>query len=445
MPGRMSPPAKDGSTATLRGGWPNEDPEAAAVPPASGSRHHIGAGDVEARGMYGRATRPIKDDDDTMPNQAATVVHEYVSRKFKILQLFGTICIVYIHGFNGKYAPDYGNYAANPQPPTFAVGFEAFLTAGVLRFAVPMFFIMSGYLYFARKPEDFPDFQWKRRTKSRWSSLVVPYFLWNCVAIAISWAFNPPCHYAPKSWTVFLTMFVTPPMVPLWYLRDLFLMGVISPVYLTLHRIHPTAILVFSALCAWPWAHGRSLWEFTGNALLADYSALVWFPLGGYLALQNVDLTQKVHGLVLAVLLAAWIGINVYRARMPFELGAPLQGEDEKLFDHLRKLTIPFGVLSVWFSYDFLEPALSNKQVLAWTTWLSGFSMFLYCSHLPMVAGGSILYGEMFVKLGLGQPWFLMAFLVYPLGCAAIIIGMAHTMSKNCPYLFSLLTGGRGS
>ena len=52
--------------------------------------------------------------------------------------------------------------------------------------AVPLFFVLSGYLYFANIPQDSSPKDWYwRKTKSRLVSLGIPYFFWTLLPVII--------------------------------------------------------------------------------------------------------------------------------------------------------------------------------------------------------------------------------------------------------------------
>ncbi len=52
--------------------------------------------------------------------------------------------------------------------------------------AVPLFFFMSGYLYFVGSADKGFTFQaWKKKSWNRVKSLVVPYIAWNLLILAL--------------------------------------------------------------------------------------------------------------------------------------------------------------------------------------------------------------------------------------------------------------------
>lgn len=377
-------------------------------------------------------------------NKAVTVISEYVSKKIKVLLFFGTMCVLYIHAFNGDQSMR--DYGLHPTPRTILITAETFFSAGVLRFAVPMFFMISGYLFFARKADDFPDFNFGRRVQSRVPSLVYPFISWNLIAIAVSLALEathcPSCLTQVTSPSVLLQMWTTPVSEQLWYLRDLFLLAVLAPVQMAIYCRSPTALLACIGFLCIPWLFSYSTYNFIGVSVL-ELDGLIFFTLGGYLALQSVDMERKIGFDKFLGFFLPWVGLNACKAAVAFVV-IDKTPQQVALLHLMRRLSIPFGVAAVWFGYDQVEPMLQSKQVSAWCSWLSSYSMWLYCAHLPLVCGGSHLLGHLMISRGVAQGWFLIVYLAYPIFCMALLLALGVPLSRHCSGAFALLTGGRG-
>lgn len=114
-------------------------------------------------------------------------------------------------------------------------GFISYLFTGVLgRTAVPLFFLISGYLFFCRAN----SFGWnvyKKKISSRVRTLLVPFMLWNALYIlaffVISMFSNDEALYIYRNWDVkaiFVKLWIDPPCFPFWFIRDLMVMSVLS-------------------------------------------------------------------------------------------------------------------------------------------------------------------------------------------------------------------------
>lgn len=440
MPGKRAPPAAESAF-----GWPVQ-----AVGEAS---NLLAAAGVKQQGFGAVTQANVEVDADESgdrgsmhkqnlgENSAVTVIPEFVSKKIKVLLLFGTMCVLYIHfGIDRRVR--------------ILIVVDQLVSHGLLQFSVPLFFMISGYLFFARRADDFPSFKFGRRIRSRVPSLVYPFVLWNLISIGLSLAISAAqpgctaCLSPVTSSSVLLQMWTTPVTVQLWYLRDLFACGLLSPVLLAIYSWSPSALLACVSPAYVLWLSSPSMYYFTGVNLL-EFEAQIFFPLGGYLALRGVDMGRKVGLGTFLGFLVPWVGLVVCKATVAFvydiEVDTSSKGQQVAWINLLIKLSIPFGVVSVWFGYDRLEPFLRDKQVWAWCSWLSSFAMWLYCAHLPLACGGSLFLINLMLAHGVeSQGWYLALYVVYPLLCSALVLAAGAAMSRYSSSAFALLTGGRG-
>lgn len=152
------------------------------------------------------------------------------SRKTKNLGFLCSLLVVAIH-------------AAWPDgPPLSAAWFiRQGLVEGIGRMAVPFFFVVSGFFlarHFSEKG------WWRRETAKRLRSLLVPYVVWSLAALLAAWLlaaivdfgthrpFGTTCPVPglrdlPAVFGLDLTEY--PLDVPLWYVRCLFVLVLLSP------------------------------------------------------------------------------------------------------------------------------------------------------------------------------------------------------------------------
>ncbi len=116
---------------------------------------------------------------------------------------------------------------------------------GLCRLAVPCFFFISGYLFF-NKLQDWSWGEWTRKIKSRGRTLLVPYLLWNLIAFFAYWGFarlqgdgiSLQEHFLNNGglrlfWgtngDIPLGVRSAPCDPPLWFIRDLMLFTLLTP------------------------------------------------------------------------------------------------------------------------------------------------------------------------------------------------------------------------
>ena len=163
----------------------------------------------------------------------------------------------------------------------------------LVKVAVPVFFIISGYLFFANvKVWNLTVYREKmfRRVKT----LFIPYLIWNLLmAIKLktfSWAMF--CAYWKPAgiqidWLGNEQLMTAPANMPLWFLRDLMIVSLLTPIiYIAVIRLGFVlmgllTILYLSGICAF----------IPGLFAYAVY----FFTLGAFLSIRKQDLIMSVR------------------------------------------------------------------------------------------------------------------------------------------------------
>lgn len=373
-------------------------------------------------------------------------IPEYVSRKLQVLILFGTIGVLYIHAYTG----DRGgfDFSVDPQPRNWSVAVQAFFSGGILRPAVPLFFTISGLLFFTRRPDDLPAFQFSRRITQRVWSIGIPYVLWNAFAIVFvlvsRWlrgSENCDCCMGIVNQYVLLNAWIIPIMTQLWYLRDLLVLAFLSPVLHGLLRLHAALVAIFFLAGGFVWAHQWSVVEALFGYDIVHMDGVMFFSLGAYLALTGVDLEHRLGKGQFLCLAAAFLSFNAYRATVSM---SPTKTKDfADQLNVVHHMFIPLGVATAWFGYDLVEPLVTGKQVWPWISWLGGYSMWLYCAHLPFLCYGTNMAMEAINVLGLGPGYSMALYVASPLLTMAACLAIGVPLARHGGQAFSLLTGGR--
>lgn len=93
-------------------------------------------------------------------------MNEYLSRKLKLLSAFSIVMVIYIHMY----------YTEGAHMPTLNL-IESSIGGGFNRTAVPLFYIISGYLFFLKVPDGFRSIEGKMKKRVR--TLLIPYVIAN--------------------------------------------------------------------------------------------------------------------------------------------------------------------------------------------------------------------------------------------------------------------------
>ena len=155
---------------------------------------------------------------------------------------------------------------------------------------VPLFFVLSGFLYFRNVPKE-PDvkFFWGK-TRSRVFSLLIPYLIANTVAFVCYWL---AYRYAPDmmsgffgdDWKNPLFVFWTGPVnLSLWFIRDLIIACIMAPaIYLLVRYTRIWGVLALAAV-----------WFFVASSPWYN----LWFTLGAWAAVCQGGRADRLLGAV---------------------------------------------------------------------------------------------------------------------------------------------------
>ena len=160
----------------------------------------------------------------------------------------------------------------------------------LVKVAVPVFFIMSGYLFFANV-EKWSLEVYKAKMLRRMKTLLIPYLIWNLLMAVklkifswnIFWAFWCPAGIQ-TDWFGQEQWMTAPANMPLWFLRDLIVVSLLTPIiYIGVRKFGSwllalLTILYLSGICAF----------IPGLSAYAVY----FFTLGAFFSIRRTDLME---------------------------------------------------------------------------------------------------------------------------------------------------------
>lgn len=292
--------------------------------------------------------------------------------------------------------------------------------------AVPLFFVLSGYLYFQNIKEDsFPsDWYWKK-TKSRFMSLGIPYLFWallpvmifvvrKCVGMLIHWHGPEMLLDGVKNMNFYHILWETgnggPENLPLWFLRNLLIICIFTPpIWIFLKHLQVSSIPL----------------------LLAASLLNIWLPIPGFSATSTLFFS-----------LGAWCAIH------RFSIFAICQ----KLFIFSLILT-PISIILMYFNHIpltifniiaiplFLHCAwLIFKNSKHAPTIIATSPMFLYLTHCYIVENHQVweIIHKVLPETYIGE---LCGYFLVPSIAIAIIVSINWLLRKTAPKLMILICG----
>lgn len=285
---------------------------------------------------------------------------------------------------------------------------------------VPLFFLVSGYLFFLNFNHEQANAVLKKKITSRLRSLLLPYLIANTIYLVVltlmafrSGTLNKePLFYLSAYWNYSQGL---PADAPLWFLRNLILLSMVSPlVYLLLCKLGAFTIIALAIL----WI--TDIW--IPNIGLRG-SSTFFFCIGAYLSLKQLDIinvlkTQRFYGLytLLYIILLALSYITEN--------------------DAILKISI-LSSFPVWISFaSFVSRCIKRPCPMFFVT--GTFFVFMYHYTIALAPPRILLY-----ILGTTAP---MQFVAYFLGSGITIVSIFvfyTLLSRYLPKITSILVGGR--
>lgn len=308
---------------------------------------------------------------------------------------------------------------------------EELLVNGFARVAVPLFFFISGFLFFLKW--DGSAAKWMEKLRRRVRSLLVPYLICSAVAIAITWIMVRAHISSDDSithWGLsgFLRHWLWDPQAfHLWFLRELMLFGLLAWLWYKLPR---PAKWILLALVGAAWLQDWDPIPAFGGQAARALEGLLFYFLGAILAIdqrydEHTFMERVLNQLArLQIPLAlAWCAFTVSRFILIHQYGV----SETPLMLLLYKLAIFIGTA---FILGFGAKDRSIFSPARDTTF------FIYLYHLPLC-----LYARTALERFLGSESlvFFGAFII----ALAVPWITSLLLQKFAPKPHSLLTGGR--
>ena len=306
--------------------------------------------------------------------------------------------------------------------------------------AVPLFFIFSGYWFF-RQPETFTLDTYREKIRKRVRTLLIPYLFWNF----FSWALQlivvvllghadwiPTEVFYPKN---FIDNFIgygeghqgMPKAFQLWFLRDLIVVCLISPLlYHLLHSKRPWLLIILAALYILPYPEQ---WHPIFKHLPA---ALLFFSAGAYMGIHKMNIVETARRVPM------WLSFTV--PTLLIALHVWLHSTWNPSFIYIEHL---FSIVAVVPTIQVAATLVERKDIKP-IGWLAGSAFLLFAIH-PLITEYLVVYpiSKLLVHPDHGQFWLVLAAeIVVPV----VVCALLHAIfSLLMPRTTSLLTGGRVS
>ena len=343
----------------------------------------------------------------------------YFSEKIKVLSLFAIIIVFYQH--SGIIDNSYKTFL----PPVIAY----YSTAGFWgNCAVPLFYAISGFLFFYRAKELTIVFD---KIKKRVRTLVVPFVIAAMYypLVFILFEMSPLAEYIDRgsyldfcknsSCLDILRMLFWgssdgyPWAYHLWFMRDLIIIVALSPLIYFFRKYTGLFSMAIPVVFLFIFPHLRFL------------EGLIWFVYGS-IFLDKLDKLPRMGIFIISLL---YILVVFYRI---------FTGDSPSIV--MRMVEIGLGLTSIWGLFNVIVPQTFSLCSHRFLFWGSQFTFFLYLYHEPVF--------QFFVKfivlvLGKNAIGFSIAIILPPIVFIPIGILFGRYIKKRYPIFYGMLVGGR--
>jgi surface polysaccharide O-acyltransferase-like enzyme len=353
------------------------------------------------------------------------VINEEVSRRIHSLRFLQIVFVVIIH--NGINEKTFVGRGLAVEIPPYVEKVQDFIGA-ITGVAVPLFFLISGFLLYAKEDH----FLGMLRKRSR--TILVPYLLWTGLFVLLYFVMQTlpytrgffttdPAHlirnYGIRDWIDVFWGKLTyrndgghPFVYQFWFIRDLFILDLLFiPIKRLIDRFPLGSFALFLIL----WIGGVEIY-------LVSPAALFFFALGCYVVKSGLD-ERAIDSLGLPDLALTYLLTILAGLFVPLPL--------------LGNLTILLGIL---FFLRLAGLAVRNPGLYRLLVWLEQYEFIVYAVHAVIIPQ---LLKIIIRALPLRGGFLLLEYLGVVVVSIALCIVFGVVFKRLCPRVYALFTGGR--
>lgn len=360
--------------------------------------------------------------ESNVPTKKATSISEEDSKRITAIRFLLIVFVIFIH--NNLNADDAINYYHLNFSEPAVITWIKYLICGLFGgAAVPLFFLFAGFLQFS-KDDSYPIL-----LKKRAKNLLVPYVLWTLLGVLaffigqsiprLSSFFQNPGNIV-RDWNTldWVNLFWShdkgfPLVMQLWFVRDLMVLILLSPILKLLARKVPALVLtamLLGFLNGLPLGFGTALFFYMAGFFFAEYK------------ISFFKFADKINWISYAVLLSLLLLNHI--------------AFGDKIALHGLGTIIP-----CLFFLKLSACIIKNNKVFAKAKYLAVFSFFLYAIHAPFLV--SFLNKVSYRIIPLHGIGCLVQFLLPVIITVILGTAIGILMKKICPPVFKLLNGSR--
>ena len=360
------------------------------------------------------------------------IIDEETSKRITSLRYPLMVLIIFLH--NSQEVTNFGDYSVAADIPLVVKGIKFFFLDCMCPIAVPLFFFFSGFLLFSEV------YSFKQLIHKKCRSIFIPYILWLLLYIffllilqsipQLSIFFSNPNNSLKDFGIIdWIGAFVgrdldnnhwyTPLAVQFWFIRDLLIVTLFSPIIRFIYNKSPIFLL---SMVTCLYFHPLFLYPQLTIALF--YMVIGLLIAKNNWSVKQLDMIRFVDILISVVIIWILKFVCFYKKT------------NIEILDFLNI------ILTSVFFIRMAKKWCENENVFSILKYLSYFSFWLFAIHMPFLEPAFIKLWARFLPIN--GFYGLISFF-----CVVIITMCFGTISgiivkKYIPLLFKLLNGGRG-
>lgn len=320
------------------------------------------------------------------------------------------VLVTFAHSYSGVS----GDYSLLADWNTYEF-LKLLVSQTLVKVAVPVFYIISGYLFFVNVKE-WSGQVYRQKLLRRVKTLLIPYLFWNLLMAwklqtfswEVFWTFWKPSGIQ-IDWFGHEQLMTAPANMPLWFLRDLMIVSLLTPIiYIGVKKLGSwlltgLTLVYLSGVCAF--VPGLSAY------------AVFFFTLGSFLAIRKMDLYMTMlrferPAYVLSFLLAVAMMLTYHAT----------------VFSSIMLCFRVVGAVAVFcLAYRIL--ALTSRRL---PTVVCHSAYFVYLAHFVFFM--SFVDDGFFALFGTSTASLSIHYLLCPLLKVAVLVGV-YALSKRLPVI----------
>ncbi len=359
-----------------------------------------------------------------------------LSDKLRFMSAVAVLSVVTLHSQNTKLTQLTESGPAYDVPLLSNAYAQEWICTWLLRSGMPLLTVTSGFLFFAATELSWATY--RRKVTTRVRTLLIPFVFWSAAVIALYWALQAITPLTPlferpllRHYTVeqLLTRtFVDPMNRPVYFLRDLMAIVLLTPIIAwCLRRPWAAVLLLVGTGVAW-WTHTllrplneRLLFHFCVGGALAYYHQEPW--------LRRVVAILR-RGPVLLALASTWLFATA--------LGTVLQHSAGGYQDwSVASCSVLLGIPVLWLAFDRLP---ATGVIVRTLDKISPYNFILFAAHSPFV---NFTKKALLLLLPAGDAGRFFVLVSTPVVAVSALMCMALVLERFAPAVYSVVTGGR--